>query len=561
MSSNVRVKLDLRIPLRDGVTLYGALYSPPQGESFPVILARTIYSTQHPYYVESACRFADAGYATLLVDSRGRYESEGEWRPYYCEVEDGIDTQEWLAAQPWCDGNIGTFGRSYVGFTQILPAPFRCPAVKALVPQANQEDNYGHMREGGVLQLQNVMNFIWLGNRTNQTITQGGPIDMQQVLRRLPLITALDDIAERPFYRQIIQHDCFDEFWKAYSMKGRYAECETPAYFQTGWYDNLVHEAFKCFRGWSTEARTDEARTKSKLLVGPWPHNPLGHARALSVQEGGGDVDFGPAAQMDLIAEHLRWYDQRLRGKETGIDDEPPIRIFIMGENAWRFESEWPLARTEWTKFFLHGGGRANSRFGDGGLAQAAPESEAADTFHYDPRDPVPTHGGPSMFAENRGPLDRRSIERRDDVLVYTSEPLAEPLEVTGPIELTLYAASTAPDTDFTAALIDVHPDGRAIILTDGILRARYRESFEQPTLIEPGRVYEYQITLWETSNLFKAGHRIRLEISSSNFPRFDRNQNTGHKPGMDAEIAVARQTIHHDRERPSHLTLPVIPR
>jgi len=555
MTANVRVKLDFKIPMRDGVNLYGALYSPACEESFPVILARTIYSTQHPYYVDAACRFARAGYATLLVDSRGRYESAGVWRPYFCEVEDGIDTQQWIAEQPWCDGNIGMFGRSYAGFTQILPAPFRCPAVKALVPQANQEDNYGHMRDGGVLQLQNVMNFIWLGNRTNQTITQDGPIDMEQVLRRLPLFTALDDIVDRPFYREIIQHDCFDEFWKAYSMKGRYAECETPAYFQTGWYDNLVHEGFKCFRGWSEQARIEQARKRSKLLVGPWPHNPLGDAR------GFGDVDFGPDAQMDLIAEHLRWFDQRLRGKETGIDDEPPIRIFVMGENVWRFEWEWPLARTQFTRLYLHSGGRANSWFGDGRLSTVSPESEPFDTYTYDPNDPVPTHGGPSMFAENRGPLDRRSIERRDDVLVYTTEPLTAEMEVTGPVELTLYAASSAPDTDFTAALIDVYSDGKAIILTDGIIRARYRKSFEKPSLIETGRIYEYKITLWETSNLFKAGHQIRLEISSSNFPRFDRNQNTGRKPGMDAKIAVAGQSIYHEAEHPSHLILPVIPR
>ena len=541
--------------MRDGVKLYAALYRPAQGESFPVILARTVYSTQHPWYVESACRFARAGYATVLVDSRGRYESEGEFRPYVCEVEDGIDTQNWIAEQAWCDGNIGMFGRSYVGFTQLLPAPFRCPAVKALVPQANQEDNYGHMRYNGVLQLQNAMNFVWMGNRTNQMISHGGPIDMEQVNRRLPLLTALDDFAERSFYREVVEHDCFDEFWKAHSMKGRYAECETPAYFQTGWYDNLVHEGFKCFRGWSQETRTEDARRRSKLLVGPWPHNPMGSARPF------GDVDFGPNAGMDLTGEHLRWFDQRLRGVDTGIDDEPPIRIFVMGENAWRFEHEWPLARTQFTKFYLHSTGRANLAQGDGRLSTAPPQDEPVDSFTYDPNDPVPTHGGPSMFPVNHGPLDRRHLECREDVLLYSTEPLAADIEVTGPIELTLYAASSAPDTDFTGALVDVHPNGKAIILTDGIIRARYRESFEQPSLIEPGRVYKYTFALWETSNLFRTGHRIRLEISSSNFPRFDRNQNTGHKPGVDAEIAIAEQAIHHDRQQPSHLVLPVVPR
>lgn len=555
MTHDIRVQLDHRVTMRDGVNLYGALYRPVDGETFPVLLVRTIYSTQHPYYIQAATRFAHEGYAVLLVDSRGRYESEGVWQPYFCEIEDGIDTQNWVARQPWCDGNIGMFGRSYLGFTQLLPAPFRCPQVKALVPQANQEDNYGHMRYNGVLQLQNVMNFIWLGNRTNQTIVQGGAINMHDVYKRLPLMTALDDIADRPFYREVIEHDRFDEFWTAYSMKGKYQECETPAFFQTGWYDNLLHEGFKCYRGWSQEARTDEARKKSKLLVGPWPHNPLGGGGQF------GDVDFGHAAAMDMLGEHLRWFDQRLRGIDTGIDDEPPIHIFVMGENVWRFEHEWPLKRTQFTDYFLHSGGRANSRFGDGRLSTTASQTEPVDRFDYDPRDPVATHGGPSMFPENRGPLDRRSIERRDDVLVYTTEKLDRDIEVTGPIKLTLFAASSAPDTDFTAALVDVFPHGRAIILTDGIIRARYRESYVEPTLIESGQIYEYEFELWETSNVFRAGHAIRLEVSSSNFPRFDRNPNTGQQPGRRADIAVAQQTIYHDARRPSRLTLPVIPR
>ena len=554
-NNDICIQLDLRIPMRDGVRLYGALYRPTAGERFPVILSRTIYSTQHPYYVETAMQFARAGYAVLLVDSRGRYESAGTWRPYFCEVEDGIDTQTWLAEQPWCDGNVGMFGRSYVGFTQILPAVFRCPCVKALVPVANQEDNYGHMRVDGVLQLENVMNFIWLGNRTNQTISRGGPIDMEKVYWRLPLISALDDIADRPFYREVIQHNCFDEFWSAYSMKGKYPEVQTPAYFITGWYDNLVHEGFKCFAGWTTHARTSAARSLTKLLVGPWPHNPMGSAEPF------GDIDFGPQGALDLGAEHLRWYDQRLRGLDTGIDDEPPIRIFIMGDNVWRHEHEWPLACTQYTKFYLHSDGRANSLLGDGRLNTSPPEDEPTDAYTYDPHHPVPTVGGQSMFTERTGPRDRRPVERRDDVLVYSSEPLTEDFEVTGPIVLTLYASSSAPDTDFTAALIDVHPNSKAIIITEGIVRARFRESYQQPTLIEPGAVYEYKLTLWETANVFKAGHRIRVEVSSSNFPRFDRNLNTGTEPGLDAEIAVALQTIHHDSQHPSHITLPVIPR
>ena len=550
----IRIQLDLKIPMRDGVKLYAALYRPVDGERFPVLLIRSPYSTQHPRYVDWAVRFARSGYAVVMQDGRGRYESEGKWRPYVDEADDGYDTQQWLGAQNWCDGNIGTFGVSYPGFTQLLPAPYRSPYVKALVPIANQEDNYGHMRYNGVLQLQNAMNFIWLGDRTNQNAPRD-LIDWEEIYRRLPLINALDSIGDRPFYREVIRHTRFDEFWSSYSMKERYPEVETPAYFITGWYDNLLHEGFKCFRGWRKRARSAEARQRSRLLVGPWTHTAIGDAAPF------GDIDFGSQAGIDIPAEHLRWYDQRLKGLDTGIDEEPPIRIFVMGANEWRSEQEWPLERTEYTRFYLHSSGRANSSFGDGALTTDAPEVESFDSYSYDPENPVPTLGGQSMFADNTGPRDRRPIERRDDVLVYSTAPLTRDLEVTGPVELVVYAASSAPDTDFTATLVDVHPVGAAIHICEGIVRARFRESYERPTLIEPGQVYEYRISLWETSNLFREGHRIRLEVSSSNFPRFDRNLNTGGDSGFDDRPESAQQTIWHDQQRPSLLLLPVIPK
>ena len=550
----MKIQLDLRIPMRDGVCLYGVIYRPKEGERFPVALIRSPYSTQHPRYVDWAIRFAKRGYAAVMVDSRGRYESDGKWRPYIDETNDGFDTQQWIGEQPWCDGNIGTFGISYPGFTQILPAHLRCPYVKGLVPIANQEDNYGHMRYNGVLQLQNAMNFISLGDRMLQT-EHMERINLEEVYRHLPLVSAFDGIAERPFYREVIRHSCFDEFWSSYSMKNRYDEVETPALFITGWYDNLVHEGFKCFKGFSTRARSQEAREKTKLIVGPWSHKSIVGAERI------GDIEFGSASAVDIPEVHLRWYDQRLKGIDNGIDGEPPVKIFVMGENAWRFENEWPLARTNYTNFYFHSGGRANSLNGDGTLRVDQPQDESPDTYSYDPNDPVPTIGGQSLFAENTGPRDRRSVERRDDVLVYSSEPLREDVEVTGSIMVKLFASSSAPDTDYTGALVDVYPNGQAIIICDGIIRARFRESFTSPELIEPGRIYEYGLELWETSNLFKAGHRIRLEISSSNFPRFDRNLNTGSDPGSDTEFHIAEQTVYHNAQHPSHVVLPIIPR
>jgi putative CocE/NonD family hydrolase len=261
-----------------------------------------------------------------------------------------------------------------------------------------------------------------------------------------------------------------------------------------------------------------------------------------------------------MLGLHLRWFDQRLKGVDTGIDDEPPVRIFVMGANVWRDEQEWPLARTRPTSYYLHSRGRANSSHGDGGLSTTAPGDEPPDSYDYDPADPVPTTGGPSLLAEYMGPRDRRSAERRDDVLVYSTPPLEQELEVTGPVEMVLYAATSAVDTDFTATLVDVHANGQAIIITQGIVRARFRRSLEHPTPVEPGRVYEYRIVLWETSNVFKAGHRVRLEISSSNFPQFDRNLNSGEDLATGSNAVIAHQTVRHDREHPSHLLLPVIP-
>ena len=550
----ITVQLDLTIPMRDDVQLYGVLYRPSTGNRFPTLLIRSIYGTQFPRYVEWAERFAKHGYAVVMQDSRGRYESDGKFDPYVCEINDGYDTQTWVSKQSWCDGNIGLFGVSYPGFQQILPAPFRCPAVKAMVPIAHQEDNYGHHRWDGVLQIQNAMHWLWIGDRITQDAHEVH-FRWDDLFSRLPLISALDDVGNRPFYRDVVRHYRFDDFWKAATMKGKYSEVETPAYFITGWYDNLVREVIKVFTHWKAEARTSEARDKTRLLVGPWPHMPMGTGEPF------GDITFGGDAGANMPDVHLPWFDQRLRGINTGIDDQPPVRLFVMGENVWRDENEWPLARTEFTNYFLHSDGHANTVDGDGTLDLKIRSKESPDSFVYDPLNPVPTVGGQSLLNETLGPRDRQSVEKRSDVLVYSTPTLEADLEITGPIELILYAASSATDTDFTATLIDVHPNGKAIIICEGIVRARFRDSYEEPALIEPGRIYKYSIVLSETSNLFKAGHCLRLEVSSSNFPRFERNQNTGTQPGLDDVIEIAHQTIYHSTVHPSHIALPVIPR
>jgi len=551
-SGSMRIQLDLQIPMRDGARLAADLYRPRGDTPLPALLCRTIYDKQQPRYVEWALHFAEHGYAVVLADCRGRYASGGEWIPYVCEAADGYDTHQWVGAQPWCNGRIGTFGISYVGFTQILPAPLRSPHLKALVPIANQEDNFGHIYCDGVLQLQNAIHFARIGDRVMRP-TSYPAMDLEAIYRRLPVSDALDDVVECGPFRHFLSHPTFDEYWRSYSMKGRYADIEVPAYMITGWYDNLVHEMFKVFVGWRRDARPP-AQALTKMLVGPWTHQAIGSAVAF------GDVDFGAGSAVDIPAEHLRWYDCRLRGIDTGIDSQGAIRLFVMGRNAWRDEHEWPLARTQFTSYYLHSGGRANSLHGDGALRPTPPGQGSPDTFVYDPGDPVPTLGGQTMFFEHSGPKDRRPIERRHDVLVYTGPVLEQDVEITGPVSLVLFASSMAVDTDFTATLIDVHPNGKAIHICEGITRACFRDSLVHPTPIQPGAVYRYGISLWETSNVFRAGHRIRLEVSSSNFPRFDRNLNSGQLAGRGIEWQCARQTVFHDTRRPSHLILPVIP-
>jgi putative CocE/NonD family hydrolase len=525
------------VPMRDGVRLAADIFRPDAPGKFPALMLLR-------YFREGADRaefFARRGYVVALIDCRGRYDSEGTWLPYVNEPRDGFDAQQWLGTRPWCSGKIGTFGISYNGFTQLMPAPLNNPHLKCLVPQEAQQTNFGHLFNDGVMQLNVVFEF-GLHTRQGAAIQKILPVDDPHY-RRLPLLAAVDHFAGVNHVREWFKHARYDDYWKSYGIKEKYPRIMAPALFLTGWYDNLCHETWRNFLGFRTQGGSEEVRRGSKIVVGPWTHG-------------------GSFALAGLLNLQLQWYDYWLKGKANGIDRTPPVRIFVMGAEKWRTENEWPLARTRFTRFHLHSGGKANSAKGDGFLGIKEPEKRSpADQFVYDPENPVPTLGGQiSTHADVWGPKDRRAIQVREDVLVYTTLPLEKDLEVTGPVELRLYASSTVVDTDFTATLTDVHPDGRAIHICEGVRGATFRESLEKPTPIEPGRVYLFPISLWETSMVFKAGHRIRLEVSSSNFPRFARNQNTGLPLGTSSQLKKTRQTIYHNAEYPSHLILPVIP-
>lgn len=548
-----RLTLDQMIPMRDGVNLSTDIYLPNDGESFPVALLRTIYGNQEPRYLSWTKAFVEAGYAVVLQDCRGRYDSDGEWDPYACEIPDGYDTHEWIGQQPWCDGNIGTFGLSYPGFTQTAPATLRSKYLKGLVPIASQQDNYGHHRVDGVIALATSLFFVTILRKSLQTDAIA-MLDLPSLLRRLPLISALDGLGDSPYYKGIIEHEEYDDFWSSYSLRDRYGDVDVPSYFITGWYDSLSHETITVFNGWRAHAGSEEARTKTKLLIGPWSHQVAPWGRQQLGPNGEfEDMAFGSHAAGDTLADHLRWYDTRLKGIDTGMDDEPPIKLFVMGSNEWRFENEYPLARTEWRDLYLSGDGRFDDDASSG---------ESSLSFTYDPSDPCPSWGAQYQSLDITGPRDRREVEKRADVLVFDSEVLEHDTEVTGPISATLFGSSDAPDTDFTAALIDVHPDGRAIILCEGICRARFRHGMDRPEMMSPGTIYEFKIDLWDTSNTFLAGHRIRVEVSSSNFPRYDRNLNTGGRIGYESadEIRVARNAVHFGGAYPSRIHLPVIP-
>lgn len=562
----VRCLYDETVPARDGTRLSVDVYLPQARGPFPTILLRNPYESSLDVHIEWAVWWARRGYAVVVADCRGKFQSEGVFYAYRDDGPDGHDTIEWIASQAWSNGKIGMSGRSYGGLTQWQAAPHRPPHLTALAPQVIMGDYFGeYHRIGGAVQWAlTIMAAITFS--TNVSFVQKGCTHLfgnQRFYRHLPLIDA--DVAaigrEIPFFRDWMEHDLDDEYWRQFNTGDRLGEIDVPIIQQAGWYDPYTEAMFRLHNGMRQRGHSAHARENQRIYVIPWTHHIPDSSRL-------GDLDFGPEALVDLNAEDLRWYDHWLKGIDTGIMDEPPIKIFVMGRNQWRHENEWPLERTEFTPWFLHSGGRANTLEGDGSLDPEAPGSEPPDRYAYDPNDPVPTLGGNNStwtlmkFAADQvvpGPVDQRPVERRDDVLVYTSSPLERDLEVTGPLQMTLYAASSAVDTDFTAKLVDVWPDGRAIHIAEGILRARYRNGLDRVELLEPDEVHRFEIELASTSNVFLTGHRLRVEVSSSNFPRFDRNLNTGGSIARGTEMLVAHQTVLHTAEYPSHITLPII--
>ncbi|MBN8645790.1 MAG: CocE/NonD family hydrolase [Planctomycetes bacterium] len=540
---------DVMVPMDDGVRLATHVYRPRGEGRFPVLLMRTPYGKPDQNWGE-ARRYVPAGYALVAQDCRGRGKSEGTWNPFFLDREDGLATQKWIGQQTWSNGDLGTSGGSYGGWTQWASAPGASPHLKCMVPVVPFAEVYEDIAYyGGAFQLALLMGWGAAVGGINLP-----PEKLAEAYRHLPLNT-LGNQFERPvpYLNDWIHHPTYDEFWRRRGVGDSYDTVTVPVLNIGGWYDIFSKTTLDLTDRVRERSRDRAMRRNQTVLMGPWAHG-VGVRKV-------GDLDFGESAAVNIGEWQFQWFEYWLKGRQSGVENWPAYRLFVMGENRWRDENEWPLARTRYTPLYLSSGGRANSLRGDGLLTLDAPPTERTDTFTYDGDHPVPTAGGNNLVGAPIGPLDQSKVEERDDVLVYSTGPLPQAYEVTGPVRAVIYAASTAPDTDFTAKLVDVHPDGRAFNLCDGIVRARWRHRGAQPELLTPGRIERYEIDLWVTSNVFLPGHRVRLEVSSSNFPRFDRNANSGLPFGTDTELLEAKQTIHHGGRYASHLMLPVIPR
>jgi putative CocE/NonD family hydrolase len=564
--SDVIIEHNVAMKTRDGVTLYADVYRPAGDESLPVLLKRTPYDKTGDGALGRLA--ALRGYIVVVQDVRGRYTSEGEWYAFKHEMEDGYDTVEWAAALPHSDGRVGGFSGSYVGATQMLEAIAHPPHLAGICPvvtASNYHENWTY--QGGAFE--QWFNQSWTSglaqdtaNRALKKAANALEADNVLPLSKFPVfnIGAVDgeklthELA--PYYLDWLAHPNYDAYWKQWSIEENFGSIQVPALMIGAWYDIFLGGSIRNYLGVRAHGGTEDARIKTQLVVLIGGHSGFGRKV--------GEVDFGPDAPFDENAIMLDWYDHLFKGKQNQFANGKPVKIFVMGVNKWRDEASWPLERAKETRYFLHSGGKANSAGGDGALTTEAAREETADSFVYDPAKPVPTVGGPLCCDPVHlppGPRDQSQVEARQDVLVYSTPPLEQDVEVTGQLTLDLFAKSSAVDTDFTGKLVDVGPDGKAINLTEGILRVVYRDGMNEPKPIEPGKVYEYKIDLWSTSNVFLKGHKIRVEVSSSNFPRFDRNLNTGKSAGDSATFVKATNTILHDSEHPSALVLPVVPR
>lgn len=588
--------------MRDGTVLRADVYTPATSEPVPVILMRTQYGKSsaqiQPSRYQAPAWYASHCYIVVIQDVRGQYASDGKFYEYANERSDGYDSVEWAARLPGSSGKVGMYGSSYVGATQWLAATGAPPSLKAIAPSNTASDYYdGWTYENGAFRLSFVQ--PWMLDLAATSADQRKDVALASSIRQaeksaaswmgrhpysaLPPLKPGDPVVA-PWYYDTIQHDRRDAYWKAFQIEGHYDKVTVPVLAFDGWYDSFLGGAITNFQGMRKAGGSAAARQHQRLVIGPWEH--IGWGRPDS-QVSPRLKAIGSVANSTVNDLMISFFDHFLKGKENGFEEGPRIDYFTMGENLWHHAVNWPPEGTQYRSLYLASGGHAASVMGNGLLVDTAPDAgtsgggalhaptevggataaitadAASDSFVYDPANPVPSMGGHSCCASSTaavGQFDQTPIEQRPDILVYTGPALDRPVNVSGPVIVKLFARTTAVDTDFTAKLVDVFPDGSAVNISNGILRARFRDSLETPRLLVPGQVYALTISLWSTSNVFLPGHHIRLEISSSDYPQFDPNPNTGASFGKTVAFTTAVQTILHDSAHPSALLLPTSP-
>lgn len=543
------VEYDVGITTGDGVRLSADVYLPQAPGEYPTVLLVTPYNNVNERALDTAWDWVRRGYAYVAVDDRGRYDSEGTFDPFRNATVDGSSAISWIAEQPWSNGQVATIGGSYSGMNQWLTAKANNPHHVAMMSYVAPADGFQDLvRYNGVPKLDLI--YTWMMGMYGRVNQPSSGWDWPALMRELPL-NELDRAAARshPAWRAWMEHETLDEYWQPMQTTGAYERFDIPSFNVTGWWDGQIRGAI---HNYANAVRTGTP-AEHMLVIGPWLHAVNGNPTI-------GDRDYGRTAIINLDSLRNAWLDA------TVLDERrvalPPVLYFLPVQNEWRQAEAWPVPGTAFTEFYLDSDGGANTLFGDGEL-QRLPGEGPADEFTYDPANPVPTVSSRTSGARGgirQGSVDNRAIETRQDVLVYTSEPLEDGVEVTGPVKATIYFSTDVPDTDITVKLLDVYPDGRAHNITHGVARARYRESYTHPKFLEPGEVYAIDVELYPASNYFEPGHQIRLEVSSSNFPNLARNLNTSQSSDTGTEMRQANTRIYHSAKYPSHITLPVVP-
>lgn len=562
----VTLEENVEARMRDGTVLRADIYHPADHAKYPVLLCRTPYKKTTQRYVTTARALAARGYVAVVQDMRGRYASDGEFRWMFRDksetpdAEDGYDSAEWAAKLPWSDGQVGTWGHSNASWAIWMLLSSQPPSIKAALSSGMCQNlldlNFGIFETGRRLE----WTYMMAADARRRAGDRNGPHKPEEATRRwhevergkyvwwLPLgdipgeiFSTLNDQLQT-YHRA--QNKEFMDFGAFHS------KVNVPVFQITGWWDRLIGTVDN-YAG-LVKHSPEHLRSQHRLIVGPWGHDPTQFSRKI------GPVDYGPDADRTYAQMITRWYDYQFKGIDNGFEQEDPVQLFVLGENKWRGEKEWPLARTEYTSFYLRSGGSANTVWGDGLLSPESPSGAPSDEYDYDPRDPAMS----LMRADSQAaPVDQSPHDHRRDILFYETPPFESEVEMTGPVTLELWAKTDGRDTDWAVKLAVVFEDGFAMNLTYGMMRAQYRDGYENPMLLEPNRVYAYEIKLNPIGILFKPGQKLRLYVTSSDFPNFDRNHNTGNPYWSDTELRVAHQTVYHDAEHPSHLVLPMIPR